>query len=71
MMFLLISSVCKTCFCGSLIRISQSCQILTIRSGVDKGGLSPPNELKDHPCEKMKSEEKLGGGAMAMCNPQK
>ena len=26
------------------------------------GGLSPPNDLKDHPCEKMKSEEKLKGG---------
>ena len=34
-------------------------------SGVDKGGqgggLSPSNQLKDHPCERMKSEEKLGG----------
>ena len=34
-------------------------------SGVDKGeqgGAQPPTELKDHPCEKMKSEEKLRGG---------
>ena len=37
-----------------------------IYCGVDKGGARvahpPPNELKDHPCEKMKSEEKLRGG---------
>ena len=36
-------------------------------SGVDKGeqgggGAQPPIKLKDHPCEKMKSEEKLRGG---------
>ena len=27
-------------------------------------GAQPPNELKDHPCEKMKSDKKLSGGAM-------
>ena len=43
-----------------------------IYCGVDKGGSAPPpNELKDYPCEKMKSEEKLRGGTMTMCNPQK
>ena len=31
-------------------------------SGVDKGGLSPLNELKDHLCERIKFEEKLRGG---------
>ena len=35
-------------------------------SGVDKGGQGgaqpPPIELKDHPYEKMKFEEKLRGG---------
>ena len=37
-----------------------------------QGGLSPsPNELNDQPCEKMKSEEKLRGGTMTMCNRQK
>ena len=40
-------------------------------SGVDKegqGGSSapPPIELKDHPFEKMKFEEKLRGGAITM-----
>ena len=49
--------------------------LLLITSGVDKGGgkggLSPSNELKDHPCERMKSEEKLRGVAMTMCNHQK
>ena len=48
--------------------------LYTLDSGVDKGegkgALSPLNELKDHPCDKMKSEEKLRG-AMTICNPQK
>ena len=38
---------------------------LFLDSGVDKGGkgrLSSPNELKDHPSEKMKSKKKFGGG---------
>ena len=30
--------------------------------GGGKGGSASPNELKDHPCEKMKSEEKLREG---------
>ena len=42
-----------------LIKLSS---INRVSSGVDKGGLSPSNELKDHPCERMKSEEKLRGG---------
>ena len=46
-------------------------EIIYIRifSGVGKGGkgeggggAQPPNELKDHPSEKMKSKKKLGGG---------
>ena len=35
-------------------------------SGVNKGGkgggAQPPNELKDHPCEEVKSKLKLRGG---------
>ena len=38
-----------------------------VDKGGGKGGLSPPNELKDHPCEKMKSEEKLRGGGRWLC----
>ena len=41
------------------------------RQGGGKGGLSPSNELKDHPCERMKSEKKWRGAAMTMCNNQK
>ena len=61
-------------------KLQQVCSHLAIDlimkpSGVDKGGqgggLSPPNELKGHPCERMKSEEELRGAAMIMCNHQK
>ena len=43
------------------IQRSRSPQNQWRRQG-GQGGLSPSNDLKDHPCEKMKSEEKLRGG---------
>ena len=61
-----LSKILKKHVANSLLKFLRDNNL--IYCGVDKGGGQgglnppPPNELNDHPCEKMKSEEKLRGG---------
>ena len=55
------------CFVNIYFPSFEDVLYLFLDSGIDKGGLSSPNELKDHPSEKMKSKKKfVGGGGGAM-----
>ena len=49
----------ETCACW---RSNYSIIIFLSLQWRRQGGAQPPNELKNHHCEKMKSEEKLRGG---------
>ena len=70
-----LSKILKKHVVNSLLKFLRDDNL--IYCGADKGGGKggsappPPNELNDHPCEKMKSEEKLRGGTMTMCSRQK
>ena len=62
-----LSKILKKHVANSLLKFLPDNNL--IYCGVDKGGgggkggsTPPPNERNDHPCEKMKSEEKLRGG---------